>query len=171
VPLTAVRRDGRNLRGSVPCAKRRGAVRPAAAAAACLVLLAGCSTKSVGRKPCVNHVLHESLAPGGNVKAVSFERDCMTASTIQVSLVSANATVANEPGNVFAVGAGVKSLYGRTAVSVAWSGPTRLTISFTKGATVMRSEGKVGPIQVGYAFLDGGQASVAPSAPQDHRAR
>src|SRR5207253_2560911 len=83
---------------------------------------------------CVNHVLHESLAPGGNVKAVSFERDCMTASTIQVSLVSANATVANEPGNVFAVGAGVKSLYGRTAVSVAWSGPTRLTISFAQRA-------------------------------------
>jgi hypothetical protein len=146
-------------------------VRPAAAAAACLVLLAGCSTKSVGRKPCVNHVLHESLAPGGSTKAVTFERDCMTGSTIQVSLVPADAYVASEPGNVFVIGAGQKSLYSRPVVSVAWSGPTRLTISYTKGAAVMRSEGRVGPVEVRYAFLDGAQGSAAPSVPPDRGAR
>jgi hypothetical protein len=147
-------------------------VRPAAAAAVCLVLLAGCSTKSVGpRKPCVNHVLHESLAPGGSTKAVTFERDCMTASTLQVSLVPADTSVANEPGNVFVIGAGQKSLYGRPVVSVAWSGPTRVTISYTKGAAVMRSEGRVGPIEVRYAFLDGTQGSAAPSVPPDRHAR
>lgn len=138
-----------------------------AAAILGLALLAGCNTKSYGRKPCVNRVLHENFAPGGTAKAVTFERDCMTSSTIQVSLVAAAASVGNEPGNVFAVGTGQKSLYGRPAVTVTWSGPTHVTISYTKGASVMRSQGKVGPIEVAYAFLDGAQSSAAPSVPPD----
>ena len=147
-------------------------MRPAATAAL-LALLAGCSAKSVGRPSCTNHVLKESVAPGGNAKAVIFERDCMTASTIQVSLVTADARPSNEPGNVFAIGAGRHSLKGRTVVTVAWSGPTKLTISYTKGAAVMRSEGRVGPIEVGYAFLDGAaETSVAqPPSPQARHAK
>ncbi len=142
-----------------------------AAAILGLALLAGCNTKSFGRKPCVNHVLHENLAPGGTAKAVTFERDCMTSSTIQVSLVAAAASVGNEPGNTFVVGTGQKSLYGRPAVSIAWSGPTRVTISYTKGAAVMRSQGKVGPIDVAYAFLDGAQAPAKPPTGADGQAR
>ena len=56
-----------------------------------LALLAGCVTKSVVRPSCTNHVLHESVAPGGNAKAVIFERDCTTGATIQISLVPADA--------------------------------------------------------------------------------
>jgi len=143
-----------------------------AATTVLLALLAGCSTKSVGRPPCMNHVLHESVAPGGNEKAVIFERDCMTGATIQVSLVPTAARAPSEPGNVFAVGAGKHAVQGRTVVTVAWSGPAKLTISYTKGAAVMRSEGKVGHVEVGYAFLD--DAAEAPAAqppPQARRAR
>ena len=107
-----------------------------AATTVLLALLAGCSTKSVGRPPCMNHVLHESVAPGGNEKAVIFERDCMTGATIQVSLVPTVARAPSEPGNVFAVGAGKHAVQGRTVVTVAWSGPAKLTISYTKGAAV-----------------------------------
>ena len=143
-----------------------------AATTVLLALLAGCSTKSVGRPPCMNHVLHESVAPGGNEKAVIFERDCMTGATIQVSLVPTDARAPSEPGNVFAVGAGKHALQGRTVVAVAWSGPAKLTISYTKGAAVMRSEGRVGHVEVGYAFLD--DAAEAPAAqppPQARRAK
>ena len=141
-----------------------------AATAAVLALLAGCVTKSVGRPACTNHVLHESVAPGGNAKAVIFERDCMTGATIQVSLVPAAARAPSEPGNVFAIGAGKHSLQGRTVVTAAWSGPARLTISYTKGAAVMRSEGKLGSIEIDYAFLKDG-APMAQGEPQAHGAR
>jgi hypothetical protein len=128
-----------------------------AAAAAVLALLASCSTTSVSQRPaCTNHVLREAVAPGGNAKAVLFERDCMTASTIQVSLVPKDARAPSEPGNVFAVGAGKHSLEGRTVVTLAWSGPTNLTISYTKGAAIMRTERRVGPIHIAYAFLQDG---------------
>src|SRR5947209_6645339 len=150
--------------------RHRAAVRRAATAA--VLALAGCVTTSVGRPACTNHVLHESVAPGGNAKAVIFERDCMTGATIQVSLVPAADRAPSEPGNVFAAGTGKHSLQGRTVVTVAWSGPAKLTISYTKGAAVMRSEGRVGPIEVGYAFLD--DAAEAPAAqppPQARRAR
>ena len=143
-----------------------------AATTVLLALLAGCSTKSVGRPPCMNHVLHESVAPGGNEKAVIFERDCMTGATIQVSLVPTDARAPSEPGNVFAVGAGKHALQGRTVVTVAWSGPAKLTISYTKGAAVMRSEGRVGHVEVGYAFLDdAAEAPAAQPSPQARRAR
>ena len=151
--------------------RHRGAMRRAATTVL-LALLAGCSTKSVGRPPCMNHVLHESVAPGGNEKAVIFERDCMTGATIQVSLVPTDARAPSEPGNVFAVGAGKHALQGRTVVAVAWSGPAKLTISYTKGAAVMRSEGRVGHVEVGYAFLDdAAEAPAAQPSPQARRAR
>ena len=54
-------------------------------------------------------------------------------------------------------------------MTVAWSGPAKLTISYTKGAAVMRSEGKVGHVEVGYAFLD--DAAEAQPPPQARRAR
>lgn len=142
-----------------------------AATAAVLALLAGCVTTSVVRPSCTNHVLHESVAPGGNAKAVIFERDCTTGVTIQISLVPADARTPSEPGNVFAVGAGKHSLQGRTVVTVAWSGPTKLTISYTKGAAVMRSEGRVGPIEIDYAFLKDGAAPMARGESQAHGAK
>ena len=143
-----------------------------AATTVLLALLAGCSTKSVGRPPCMNHVLHESVAPGGNEKAVIFERDCMTGATIQVSLVPTVARAPSEPGNVFAVGAGKHAVQGRTVVTVAWSGPAKLTISYTKGAAVMRSEGRVGPIEIEYAFLkDGAPPMAQDEQPQTHGTR
>jgi len=142
-----------------------------AATAAVLALLAGCVTKSVGRPACTNHVLHESVAPGGNAKAVIFERDCMTGATIQVSLVPAAARAPSEPGNVFAAGTGKHSLQGRTVVTVAWSGPAKLTISYTKGAAVMRSEGRVGPIEIEYAFLKDGAPPMAQGEPPAHGTR
>src|SRR5437667_9744093 len=151
-----------DLHGSGAAGRRRhrGAVRRAARAAV-LALLAGCVSKSVVRPSCTNHVLHESVAPGGNAKAVIFERDCTTGATIQVALVPAAARAPSEPGNVFAIGTGKHSLQGRTVVTAAWSGPTKLTISYTKGAAVMRSEGRVGPIDVGYALLKVGVVAVA----------
>lgn len=142
------------------------------ATAAVLALLAGCSRSSVvSRPPCTNHVLRESVAPGGNAKAVIFERDCMTASTIQVSLVPADARAPSEPGNTFAVGAGKHSLEGRTVVTAAWSGPTKLTISFTKGAAIMRNEKRVGPIDIAYAFLTDGTVPKPRGEPQADGAR
>ena len=136
-----------------------------------LALLAGCVTKSVVRPSCTNHVLHESVAPGGNAKAVIFERDCTTGATIQISLVPADARAPSEPGNVFAIGTGKHSLQGRTVVTAAWSGPTKLTISYTKGAAVMRSEGRVGPIEIEYAFLKDGVLPMAQGAPPAHGTR
>ena len=142
-----------------------------ATTSAVLALLAGCSTTSVGRPPCANHVLRESVAPGGNAKAVIFERDCMIAATIQVSLVPADARPPRETGNVFTIGAGRHSFQGRPVVSVAWSGPDRLTISYTRGAAVMKSEGRVGPVEVDYAFLGGAADAPPGQPPQDHRGR
>jgi len=142
-----------------------------ATTAAVLALLAGCSTTSVRRPACVNHVLRQSVAPGGNTKAVIFERDCMIAATIQVSLVPADAQPPRETGNVFTIGAGRHSFQGRPVVSVAWSGPDRLTISYTKGAAVMKSEGRVGPVEVDYAFLGGAADAPSGQPPQDHRGR
>ena len=142
-----------------------------AATAAVLALLAGCVATSVGRPACTNHVLHESVAPGGNAKAVIFERDCMTGATIQVSLVPAADRAPSEPGNVFAVGAGKHSLQGRTVVTAAWSGPTKLTISYTKGAAVMRSEGRMGPVEIEYAFLKDGVFPMTEGEPQAHGTR
>ena len=142
-----------------------------ATTAAVLALLAGCSTTSVRRPACVNHVLRQSVAPGGNTKAVIFERDCMIAATIQVSLVPADAQPPRETGNVFTIGAGRHSFQGRPVVSVAWSGPDRLTISYTKGAAVMRSEGRVGPIEIEYAFLKDGAPPMAQDEPQTHGTR
>ena len=132
-----------------------------------VLLVAGCSPHvyKVDRRPCNNRFLHESAAPSGNAKAVVFERQCMTSTTIQVSLLPADARFSSDPGNTFVAGAGKGSLQGRPVVSVAWSGPTRVTISYTKGAAVMRSEGRVGQVDVGYAFLDAGGAPVA-RAPQ-----
>ena len=142
-----------------------------ATTAAVLALLAGCSTTSVRRPACVNHVLRQSVAPGGNTKAVIFERNCMIAATIQVSLVPTAARAPSEPGNVFAAGTGKHSLQGRTVVTVAWSGPAKLTISYTKGAAVMRSEGRVGPIEIEYAFLKDGAPPMAQGEPQAHGTR
>ena len=136
-----------------------------------LALLAGCVTKSVGRPACTNHVLHEVVSPGGNAKAVIFERDCTTGATIQISLVPADARAPSEPGNVFAVGAGKHSLQGRTVVTAAWSGPTKLTISYTKGAAVMRSEGRMGPVEIEYAFLKDGVFPMTEGEPQAHGTR
>ena len=141
------------------------------AVAVLLALLAGCVAQSVGRPACSNHVLHEAVAPEGNAKAVVFERDCMTGATIQVSLVPAGDRAPSEPGNAFAVGAGKHSLQGRPVVTVAWSGPTRLSIRYTWGAAVMRSERKVGPIEIDYAFLKEGTATTAQGEPQAHGAR
>src|SRR5439155_1067466 len=84
------------------------------------------------------------------------EGRAMTGATIQFSLVPADARAPSEPGNVFAIGSGKHSLQGRTVVTAAWSGPTKLTISYTKGAAVMRSAGRVGPIEIEYAFLKDG---------------
>lgn len=109
--------------------------------------------------------MHESPAPDGNAKAVVFERECMTATTIQVSILPKDGRVSSGTGNTFAAGAGKGSPQGRPTVSVAWSGSNRLTISYTKGAAVMRSEGRVGSIDVGYAFLGSGGAPVANAAP------
>ena len=141
------------------------------ATAAVVALLAGCVTKSVVSPSCTNHVLHESVAPGGNAKAVIFERDCTTGATIQISLVPAAARAPSEPGNVFAIGTGKHSLQGRTVVTAAWSGPTKLTISYTKGAAVMRSEGRMGPIEIEYAFLKGDGLPMAQGEPPAHGTR
>src|SRR5947199_8178293 len=136
-----------DLHGSGAAGRRRhrGAVRRAATAAV-LALLAGCVTKSVVRPSCTNHVLHESVAPRGDAKAVLFERDCTTGATIQISLVPADARAPSQPGNVFAIGSGKHSLQGRTVVTAAWWWPTKLTIRYPKRAAAMRSEQRVGPI-------------------------
>ena len=136
------------------------------------MLVAGCTPQvyKVDRPQCRNHVMHESPSPGGNAKAVVFERECMTTTTIQVSILPKDGHVSSEPGNTFAVGAGKGSTQGRPTVSVAWSGSNRLTVSYTKGAAVMHGEGRVGSIDVRYAFV-GEEAPVANAAPPARGAR
>jgi hypothetical protein len=118
------------------------------------ILVAGCMRPRVAvREPCRNRVLESVPAPGGSVKAVIFERHCQapTGYSTQVSLVGAADAVGPDPGNVFIAGNGGRIPRPRSFVTVAWSGPARLTVNFEAGAAVFKAEPKVGGVEIAYA--------------------
>jgi hypothetical protein len=142
--------------------------RAATALAALLALLAGC-VQVKGRPPCANRVLHDAVGPGGDLRAVVFERACGSTLSVQVSLLHANDHLPDGPGNVFVAGTPAHTQLG-PPVNVSWASASQLTVSFQRGTIVLRSEPRVGPVQIQYLFADAVDGA-GQGEPQPRRAR
>jgi hypothetical protein len=108
---------------------------------------------------CGNSVLSEAVAPGGQLKAVVFERNCgaTTDFSTQVSLIEANTALPNRGGNVF----GATTDRGRSPsgpgagpdVKAIWVGPASLRIEHHPMAHVLASSPLVSGVHIQYAIL------------------
>jgi hypothetical protein len=73
---------------------------------------------------CANAQIAEDISPDGQLKAVTFRRDCgaTTKETVQVSILPAKKALSNEAGNVFVAA-------GTPIVVVRWITDRHLSIS------------------------------------------
>jgi hypothetical protein len=103
---------------------------------------------------CDNELLSEVMSPGAKLKAVVFERDCgaTTGFSTQVSIIAANASLKNEPGNVLVAdanhGAAPAGRGGGPEVSVKWRTDAWIYLAHDARARVMLAERKVGEVRV-----------------------
>ena len=105
---------------------------------------------------CQNRVIDQAVAPGGRLKAVVYERRCEhpPALSTQVALLPAEERLPDAPGNVFAAGSGGQLPTTASFVTVAWTAPTKLSVSVARGAAVMKVEPKVGGVDVKFFWHD-----------------
>jgi hypothetical protein len=94
---------------------------------------------------CGNEVLNETPAPGDRNRAIVFERDCgaTTDFSTQVSILGKNQAARNEGGNVFVAGS-------KLSVSVRWTSPDHLVITYPAQAKVFLRQTKLGGVTVSY---------------------
>lgn len=103
----------------------------------------------LGDGMCGNTVIAESLSPGGEWKAVSFERNCgaTTGFSTQVSVLGAREELKNEGGNLLvATTAGGKAPAGPEGgpeVRIYWVSSSALELQYHFFAKTIRAEEKV----------------------------
>lgn len=93
---------------------------------------------------CGNEVKEELLSPDGKMKLVVFSRDCgaTTGFSTQASLLSANATLPNSPGNVFIIDDG--------DAAVSWENNSKISVLFLRGSHVFKQETLVRGVTIEY---------------------
>jgi hypothetical protein len=108
---------------------------------------------------CGNSLLSETVAPGGQLKAVVLERNCgaTTDFSTQVSLIEPNTTLPSRGGNVFGAttdrGRSPSGPGGGPDVKAIWVGPTSLRIEHHPMARVLAWSPLVNGVHIQYAIL------------------
>jgi hypothetical protein len=128
------------------------------------LLIAGAVTvwgfRSLLNEPCANRLMAEFPSPEGTLKAVVFERDCGTTTDVstQVSIVSANASLSNQPANLFAGdtdhGKAPSGPKGGPEVRVSWVGARSLRVSHHRNAHILLASHNVAGVAVEYDTLE-----------------
>lgn len=103
--------------------------------------------------PCSNRVVYETMSPGGDHKAVVFERQCGNdgGAHTQVSVLAHDAGLTDEGGNVFSADMGFVSVEGGSQVNVQWTGPRELLVTHSAQAMIFKSERNIGDVSIVYA--------------------
>jgi hypothetical protein len=105
---------------------------------------------------CRNQVLSESVSPDGSKKFVVFQRSCgaTTGFSTQASLLSVDAELPNEPGNVFVAdtdhGVAPSGAGGGPELRSRWVAPNNLMIQHHVGARVFRVEQRLKDADIKY---------------------
>lgn len=101
--------------------------------------------------PCGNTILTDSPSPGGNKRAVIFERSCgaTTGFSSQVSVLDANKTFPNSSGNVF-IADGDHGAVKEMAVTVRWLSRDQFVIRYPARARVFKKEVQARGVAVEY---------------------
>jgi hypothetical protein len=121
-----------------------------AALMACIVIC-GCG------ESCDYAVVSETKSPGGNLKAVLFQRGCGSNpidSSEQISILSGSASSPSGRGNVFIAGdenqATPTNLKRPIEIRVKWESNSSLLVSYSKNAQVFLKKPSVAGIAVRY---------------------
>lgn len=103
--------------------------------------------------PCSNRVVYETMSPGGDYKAVVFERQCGDdgGAHTQISVLASNAELTDEGGNVFSADMGFISVQGGSRVDVQWSGRYELHVAHSAQAVIFKSERRIGDVSIVYS--------------------
>ncbi len=105
---------------------------------------------------CSNQILAESLSPDGSKKFVVFQRSCdaTTGFSTQASLLSADATLPDEPGNVFVAdtdhGVAPSGPGGGPELRSHWAAPNHLMIQHHVAARVFKAEQRLKDTEIKY---------------------
>lgn len=108
------------------------------------------------KDPCHNEILVESISPDRTKKLVVFQRSCgaTTGFSTQVSLISPNAKLPNEFGNVFIAdtdhGIAPSSIGGGPEVRFHWAAPKRLLLQHHALARIFKAERRLDETDVTY---------------------
>ena len=106
--------------------------------------------------PCRNQEVGSFVAPGGKVKAVTFQRDCgaTTGFSTQISILGASRNLPNESGNIFVAdcdhGAAPAAPHGGPEVILVWLDSSHLEVRFHPKARVFLSEPSFDGISITY---------------------
>lgn len=133
----------------------------AAVAVVLCVAAAGASFYAMAGSECENDPVAEVPSPGGDLKAVVFQRGCgaTTGFSTQVSVLQRSATLPNEEGNVFVAddnhGQAPSSPKGGPEVIVAWSESNRLLVKHHPATRVFKAATSFGGVNVRYEHFHG----------------
>jgi len=94
---------------------------------------------------CGNEIVSDTPEQAGRVRAIVFVRDCgaTTGFSTQVSILDEKQSVPNEPGNTFVA-------HDRLSVSVRWTAPDRLVVTYPAQAKVFLQENQLKAVKVSY---------------------
>jgi hypothetical protein len=105
---------------------------------------------------CGNEILAQSVSPDGSKKFVVFQRSCgaTTGFSTQASLISADATLADEPGNVFVAdtdhGVAPSGTGGGPELRSHWAAPDHLVLQHHMAARVFKAEQRFKNVEIKY---------------------
>jgi hypothetical protein len=107
-------------------------------------------------KMCRNQILAESVSPDGSKKFVVFQRSCgaTTGFSTQASLLSVDAALPDEPGNVFVAdtdqGVAPSGTGGGPELRSHWAAPNNLMIQYHVAARVFKAEQRFKDAEINY---------------------
>lgn len=125
------------------------------------LLVIGAVTLFVSRLPdlCANTVLVEYPSPGGQLKAVVFNRDCgaTTDFSTQVSILPASSSLENEGGNIFSADTDHRQApswkNGGPEVRFRWVSDKSAVLQHHQFARVVRASPNAKGVQVAYSIF------------------
>ena len=109
------------------------------------------------KNPCRNQILSESLSPARTKKVVIFQRSCGATDgfSTQASLISTDAPLANEPGNLFVAntdhGVARSGPGGGPELRYHWAAPNQFFILHHMAARVFKAEDRFKDVEITYA--------------------
>lgn len=111
-----------------------------------VVALVVCAFWYLTQDLCANSVLAETIAPGGQVKAVIFVRDCgaTTDFSTQISILTASEALSNGTGNIFVAdsdhGKAPRGPGGGPGIRATWLSDQQLRVEHHALARVFKSK-------------------------------